>query len=213
MSLYRKLVAGALCAGLFSATGIALVAAQAETLDAGTMIPARPAVVAPAILPTAPEAAQPASEAPAPAAPAEASTPAPVSSPAPGAPAARRSAASGSAVDAELACLAKAIVYEAGSESRAGQLAVAQVIMNRVRSPRFPNTICGVVHQRGQFASIRSFRAPRDARWTRALAVARDAREGVSAPVVGNALFFHAARARPFNRVRVARLGGHIFYR
>src|SRR5688572_10899424 len=56
-------------------------------------------------------------------------------------------------VDAELTCLAKVVVHEAGNQSRAGQMAVAQVVMNRVndRRGRFGRTICGVVMQRGQF--------------------------------------------------------------
>ncbi|MDP8995099.1 MAG: cell wall hydrolase, partial [Pseudomonadota bacterium] len=115
------------------------------------------------------------------------------------------------------ACLARVILNEAGNQPRAGQLAVAQVVMNRMRSPRFPNSICGVINQRGQFASIRSFHPPRSgARWRRALAIARDARDGVSAPVVGRALYFHATHVRPGfarSRTRVAQLGDHIFYR
>ena len=52
-----------------------------------------------------------------------------------------------SAVDSEEKCLASAIFYEARSESFEGQLAVAQVILNRVRHPAYPDTICGVVYQ------------------------------------------------------------------
>ena len=126
----------------------------------------------------------------------------------------RRAAAPAAATDAELTCLTRVILYEAGAESRAGQLAVAQVVLNRVRSGRFPRTICGVINQRGQFAAIRGFHPPRNARWNRALALARSARAGERVPSIGNALFFHAARIRPFNgRTRVDRLGGHIFYR
>lgn len=52
---------------------------------------------------------------------------------------------------AEVNCLAEAIYYEAGNQDRRGQLLVADVVMNRVASPRFPNTACGVIYQRGQF--------------------------------------------------------------
>src|SRR5579863_5410975 len=54
-------------------------------------------------------------------------------------------------LDAELACLAKVIHHEAANQSLKGQLALAQLIMNRVKSPLFPKTICGVVNQAGQF--------------------------------------------------------------
>jgi spore germination cell wall hydrolase CwlJ-like protein len=203
MFLVRALFAGA-C--LLSATGFA--AANAEIFTADAAAPATRA--SQIILPASPPApvAQPA-EAAVPA-PAAASAPARAAQPARPAPAAAASS------DAELNCLAKVILYEAGSEPRAGQIAVAQVVMNRVRSPRFPNSICGVIYQRGQFASIRSFSPPRDARWRRAVALAREVRAGSSAPVVGNALYFHASRVRPAfarNHRRVAQIGGHIFYR
>jgi spore germination cell wall hydrolase CwlJ-like protein len=214
MSLSRKLLAASVTAGLMS-TGIALVAAHAEVAD--TNVPAL----------TVTQPVQPVLEAPAAAAPVQA---APASTPIPsseGTPAAERATAprqsasasssassDNSAPDRELTCLAKVVVHEAGNQSRAGQLAVAQVVMNRVRSPRFPNTICGVVMQRGQFFNVHAYNPPRDARWRRALEVARDAREGVSAPVVGGAFFFHAAYAPAFRgRTRVARLGDHVFYR
>ena len=200
MILYRKLAGAAVAAALLSATGIALAGAQAETHEPTVVaLPATPATPVAPIPPAPVERAAPVLPA-APAAP----------------PRAPSRATSSDAVDGELACLARVILYEAGNQGRRGQLAVAQVVMNRVDSPRFPDTICGVVLQRGQFSSIRSFHPPRDARWRRALAIARDARAGISAPVVGNALYFHAARIRPAfvrNRVRIAQLGDHIFYR
>ena len=115
--------------------------------------------------------------------------------------------------DAELVCLAKIVHHESANQPRVGQLAVAQVVMNRVRSGRFADTICAVGMQRGQFFNVHAYRPPQDRRWRVALEVARDARAGESEPVVGDALFFHAAYARPFNRRRVAQIGDHIFYR
>lgn len=209
----RKFIAGALGAFLFS--GVALAGANAEMFEAEAVAPARPTspvlpVAAPQ--PAAAAEAQPATPATAPA-PADSPTAAPSPAAAPG-PARRAAAAASTNVDTELACLARVILYEAGAESRAGQLAVGQVVMNRVRSPRFPNTICGVINQRGQFSAIRSFHPPRNARWRRALSVAREARAGARAPGIGNALFFHASHVPAFRgRVRVARLGGHVFYR
>lgn len=115
----------------------------------------------------------------------------------------------------ELDCLTKVVLYEAGAESRAGQLAVAHVVLNRTRSKSFPKSICGVIYQRGQFSSIRSFNPPRNARWERARGVARDAVDGGSSPI-GKALYFHAASVSPAyvrSRPRVAKIGNHIFYR
>lgn len=207
----RMLFAGAVGLCLLSATGVALAAAQAEIFEAGAVVPARPIAESPILAPAQPAVpaeAQPAAPAPSPAhaAPVTAA-PEPVRS-------VRPAAAPIAALDAELTCLTRVILYEAGAESRSGQLAVAQVVLNRVRSGRFPRTICGVINQRGQFSAIRSYHPRRDARWNRALAIARSARAGERVAVVGNALFFHAARVRPFTgRTRVARLGGHVFYR
>lgn len=210
----RTLFAGALAACLLPATGVALAAAHAEIFEAGAAIPARP-ITEPSVL-TPAATAQPAGEpAEAPQA-APAPSPTPAASPAPAEPVrpARPAVAAAAAADSELNCLARVILYEAGAESRSGQLAVAQVVLNRTRSGRFPRTICGVINQRGQFASIASFRPRRDARWSRALGIARAARAGERVASIGNALFFHAARVRPFSgRTRVARLGGHVFYR
>lgn len=116
----------------------------------------------------------------------------------------------------ELDCLTRVMLYEAGAEQQAGQIAVAQVVMNRVRSPRFPDSVCSVIYQRGQFSSIRSFSPARNARWNRVEALAREVLDGEAAPVVSNALYFHAARVSPAyvrSRTRVARIGNHIFYR
>jgi spore germination cell wall hydrolase CwlJ-like protein len=119
-------------------------------------------------------------------------------------------------VDAELTCLAKVVVHESGNQPRAGQLAVAQVVMNRVNDPRgrFGRTICGVIMQRGQFFNVHAYNPPRNARWRTAVEIARQARDGDHPPVIGNALFFHAAYAAPFRgRIRVGRIGDHVFYR
>lgn len=119
--------------------------------------------------------------------------------------------------DEELDCLAKVISNEARGESRSGQLAVAQVVMNRVESPLFPNTICGVVYQRAQFSHIRRHNPRRSGpQWERFVEIAIDARNGISEPVVGEALYFHANYVRPAfarRKTRIGRIGAHIFYR
>jgi N-acetylmuramoyl-L-alanine amidase len=207
MSVSRALIAGA-C--LLSATGFA--AADAENFEAAAI----PALPTQEVLPIQPAPiAQPAEVQPA-------QTPAPeISAPAPAAieaapPVRTAASTSGAAPDRELTCLAKVVLHEAGNQSRAGQLAVAQVVMNRVRSPRFPNTICGVALQRGQFFNVDAYNPAHDGRWHTALDVARDARDGRSAPVVGGALFFRTAQGNATffrTRTRVASLGDHIFYR
>ena len=120
-------------------------------------------------------------------------------------------------VDAELTCLAKVVVHEAGNQSRQGQMAVAQVVMNRLNDSRrrFGRTICGVIMQRGQFFNVHAYNPSRsNARWRTAVEIARQARDGAHPPVIGNALFFHAAYAAPFRgRTRVGRIGDHVFYR
>jgi len=122
------------------------------------------------------------------------------------------------AVDPELECMAKVVHHEAGNQSRQGQLAVAQLIVNRMESGRFADTICGVANQPGQFFQTASYNPDRSgAQWKSALAVSRQARRGTTADVVPGALFFRAsyASATRFFRSRqqVATLGGHVFYR
>jgi N-acetylmuramoyl-L-alanine amidase len=122
------------------------------------------------------------------------------------------------AVDAELECMAKVVHHEAGNQSRRGQIAVAQTIMNRIESGRFASTICGVANQPGQFFRTSSYNPDRSgAQWKSALSVAREVRSGDTADVAPGALFFRAsyASATRFFRGRqqVATLGDHVFYR
>ncbi len=119
-------------------------------------------------------------------------------------------------MDADLECMAKAVHREAAGQPLSGQLAVAQVIQNRMRSGRFPTTICSVVNQPGQFFSTRDYKAPAGPRWTTALAVARLARMVDLPQVAPGALFFHAAAgasAWSGSRLKVAVIGGQVFYR
>ncbi len=119
-------------------------------------------------------------------------------------------------VDDETVCLAKIVHHEAGNQPRDGQLAVAQVVINRLESPIFPKSICAIALQRNQFFNVHAYSPRQDQRWHTAVEIAIDARNGVSAPVVGEALFFHAAYSQPGffrSRPRVAQIGDHIFYR
>jgi spore germination cell wall hydrolase CwlJ-like protein len=126
--------------------------------------------------------------------------------------------ASSDTADAEQECLATAIYYEAKSEPLAGQLTVAEVIINRTKSGRFPATLCGVVKQRGQFAFVRGGRLPATPRasagWRTAVAISHIAREELASGSAPRALFFHAKRVSPGWRLtRVASIGNHVFYR
>ena len=124
-----------------------------------------------------------------------------------------------------LQCLTSAIYHEAASEPDAGQRAVAQVILNRVRHPVFPATVCGVVFQGSErtgcqfsFACDGSLERgmPAGAVWTRALRVAAAALNGRVEPAVGLATHYHTYAVTPsWNRqlVMTAAIGAHFFHR
>jgi len=120
--------------------------------------------------------------------------------------------------DEELNCLAIGVYYESKGEPLEGQLAVAEVILNRTESGRFPRSVCGVLKQRGQFSFVRGGQLPQppeSARaWKTALAVAKVARGEMWDSKVSNALYFHARYVSPgWRRARVGSVGNHIFYR
>jgi spore germination cell wall hydrolase CwlJ-like protein len=199
------------------------VAGGAAALSGTLMVPSSHLFASPAAQPAVIEAVSPQAipaELPSPAQlPKAADAPAPEAAPvaeqapeAPRQPQPRRTAASG--IDSELECLAKVILHEAGNQSRTGQIAVAEVVMNRLRNPRFPKTICGVVLQRGQFFNVHAYKPYRDSRWPRAVEIARQVREGDVPRVTNGAFFFRAHYGAAFpGRTRVATIGGHAFYR
>lgn len=122
------------------------------------------------------------------------------------------------ALSREEECLAGAIYFEAKSESLEGQHAVAEVIINRSESGRFPRTLCGVVYQPSQFSFVRGGRMPAINRgsndWQEAVAVARVAMDESWETPAQDALFFHATRVSPrWKLKRVATIGNHVFYR
>jgi hypothetical protein len=122
-------------------------------------------------------------------------------------------------------CLTAAVYYEARGETAAGQAAVAQVVLNRVRHPAFPKTVCGVVYQgvhtengcQFSFACNGALGRPRElGAWRRAQGVATHALDGGVMAVVGDATHFHALSAGSnFGRgmTRVAQVGLQVFYR
>jgi spore germination cell wall hydrolase CwlJ-like protein len=136
------------------------------------------------------------------------------------------SMAAASAVDKSraLQCLTAAIYYEAAREPDAGQQAVAQVVLNRVRHPAFPATVCGVVYQGSEHSGCQfSFacdgsatRAPNRDYWIRAAKVAAAALNGHVAAQVGLATHYHTYAVTPrWNRqlVMTAAIGAHFFHR
>lgn len=125
----------------------------------------------------------------------------------------------------ERRCLATAIYFEARGEPERGQIAVAQVILNRVRSPLFPQTICGVVYQ-GQmrkgcqfsFACDGRSDNPRNkAQWETSQTLSRRIMSGeLWLPEVGYSTFYHANYVSPRwarRMSKVDRIGAHIFYK
>lgn len=120
----------------------------------------------------------------------------------------------------ELQCLAQAIYFEARGEPLSGQLAVAQVVINRAEHARFPSGYCAVVRQPYQFSFVRGGQIPSpntsSASWARAKAIASIAHEGQWQSEAGDALYFHARNVRPswtHAKTQRATIDRHIFYR
>jgi hypothetical protein len=124
-----------------------------------------------------------------------------------------------------LDCLTTAIYYEAASESEDGQRAVAQVVLNRVRHPTYPNSVCGVVYQGSERSTGCQFsftcdgslaRTPSAEGWARARRIAAAALAGSVYVPVGLATHYHTYRVFPHwasSLTKSAVIGAHIFYR
>lgn len=117
---------------------------------------------------------------------------------------------------AELHCLATAVYFESKGEPLDGQLAVAQVILNRVEKGRFGDNVCAVVKAPRQFGFVRSGQLPEAthaAQWETARAIAWIALSDGWREIVPNATHFHATRVNPgWNLRRIATVGRHVFY-
>ena len=112
-------------------------------------------------------------------------------------------------------CLARAVYFEARGEPLTGQLGVAQVILNRLTSGRYANSICGVIDQPGQFSFARRAVAAGSSDWKTAQAIALIAQAQQWLEVAPRAMAFHATRVSPNwgSMQRVAQIGNHVFYR
>lgn len=131
------------------------------------------------------------------------------------------------AADAEeraVDCLAAAQLYEAGDDA-SGQKAVAQVVLNRLRHPAFPKSVCGVVFQGSERATGCQFtftcdgalaRIPSTAAWDRARALARQMLAGSVDPRVGHATHYHTDWVVPYwssSLDKITSIGSHLFFR
>lgn len=127
---------------------------------------------------------------------------------------------------AELRCLAMTVYWEGRSKSRAGQAAIAHVVLNRVSSDEFPDTICDVVHQGGEtpryacqfswWCDGLSDNPKNPVAWERAMRIARDSRSGRIKDPTDGALYFHNTSVSPdwaAIKTRLVKIGQHIFYR
>ena len=133
--------------------------------------------------------------------------------------------AAGARGDRDLDCLAQAVYFEARGESPAGQAAVAQVVLNRVRKAGFPKSVCGVVFQgsaRGagcqfSFACDGSMNRGREVgAWSDARHIASRALAGAVMTAVGDATHFHTIHVTPgwsHDLRQVTQVGLHVFYR
>jgi spore germination cell wall hydrolase CwlJ-like protein len=122
-------------------------------------------------------------------------------------------------------CLTAAVYYEAAVETTAGQQAVAQVVLNRVRHPAYPSTVCGVVFQGQERSTGCQFtftcdgalrRTPSASGWARARRVAEEALAGKVFAPVGWATHYHTNWVVPYwssSLVKLTNVGTHIFYR
>ena len=125
--------------------------------------------------------------------------------------------------DAQFQCLAQTIYHEARGETVQGQVAVAEVVLNRLDDPRFPKTICGVVGQGGRSGCAfswtcdgRSDHAGDREAWDQAAKIARAMIDGAPRRLTDGATFFHTIGVRPTwtrSYQRTARIGAHTFYR
>lgn len=127
--------------------------------------------------------------------------------------------------DTELTCLAQAIYYEARGEPLPGQIAVAEVVMNRTASKRYPDTVCGVVFQNDHMKNRCQFSfacdgktdvPPQGDSWSRSVALASYVMADNTMRLTDAATHYHADYVSPIwsqSLEKTVVIGRHIFYR
>ena len=121
----------------------------------------------------------------------------------------------GVAAASEATCLAEAIYYEARSEDKLGKLLVAEVVLNRTEDERFPNSVCRVVSQAGQFSWYKNKGEKNPEQWKKSKLLARSILVGsIELPETGS-LFFHSGKKpRSWSQMsKTMKHGNHTFYR
>ena len=127
----------------------------------------------------------------------------------------------GTALNAELKCLATAVYFESMGEPLEGQLAVAEVVQNRAASGRYPSSLCGVVKQKAQFSFVKAGGVfpsidTGSSAWKKAQAIARIASAKLASNLTSDVLWYHADYVAPTwknHLSKVEKIGAHIFYR
>ena len=114
----------------------------------------------------------------------------------------------------ELECMERAMYFESNRSSREGMIAVGSVVMNRVHSEKFPNSVCAVIGQKNQFAPGVMTKKMDLRTAPKVQEAARSVLRGERHPQIGNAQFFHAATHRfGYNNMHyVLVAGGNAFY-
>ena len=128
----------------------------------------------------------------------------------------------------DLQCMAENIYYEAGSQSYAGKIAVGQVVLNRVKTPSYPRTVCGVIYEGSQntqtsscqfswTCSTRAAIAKNSSNWMQSLRAATEllSHKNAMIDIVEGATSFHAASVKPSWAKKlkfVAKIDDHLFY-
>jgi spore germination cell wall hydrolase CwlJ-like protein len=119
-----------------------------------------------------------------------------------------------------LKCLAQAVYFESRGEPIEGQLAVAEVVVNRAKSGQYPTSYCDVITQPAQFSFVRHGVIPTcdetSAAWRRAKAIAEIAERNLWQTRAADALYFHATYVNPswaHQKVQLVQIDTHIFYR
>lgn len=133
--------------------------------------------------------------------------------------------ANASTRDRALECLTQAVYYEAATEGADGQRAVAQIVLNRMRHPAYPSSVCGVVYQGAERPTGCQFtftcdgslaRLPAQSLWQQARKVAAEALGGKVFAPVGHSTHYHADYVLPYwadSLDKSVKIGRHIFYR